>query len=121
MERKMNYYKAGSPGFNWSKVLTPFLGILLTIVIAMYFDRKQADRARKAEAESTQNTLKVLEDMERNLNKEIVQHYEKIDSLIYVRDSVISEHSTKTVTELQRAIDSVFNGFPDLSNQIRGR
>jgi hypothetical protein len=105
----MNYYNIPSKKSSALGFLIALIGIVLTVIVAIYFDRKQNKRAKEAEKESIQQTILILEDLEKNLNREIINHYEKIDSLIVLRDSVNYDHSTKTVIQLQQSIDSIFN------------
>ncbi len=104
--------------FRWSTVLLPFVAILLLIIIVSNcYDKRQAKRAKQAENESLNSTISVLESLEKNINREIINHYEKIDSLVHVRDSVVSEHSTKTVLRLQYEVDSIFNRQLNISHE----
>jgi uncharacterized membrane protein affecting hemolysin expression len=43
------------------------------------------------------------------INTQILKHYENIDSLNAVLDSLNILHSTKSVNELQTAVDSIYN------------
>ena len=94
---------------NIYKLLLPFIGLVLTIIVAMHFDKKQAKRATAATEKANQEVLKNFATIEININQKIVKHYENIDSLVYVRDSILHEQRTNTIRELQRAVDSLFN------------
>lgn len=102
----MIYLPKPKPRFKYSAVIVPFVGILIAIVVSNRLDKKQARRAKEIEKASS---ISILQETEKNLNRKIIQHYEKIDSLINVRDSVNYEHSTKTVKQLQQHVDSLFN------------
>lgn len=113
----MNYYEpTPKKRFNWDWVLLPFLTLFILIGLSVYLEERSEQRVKDAEKVST---IPVLESVEKTINKEIVQHYEKIDSLIVVRDSVVTEHSTKTVIQLQQSIDSIFNRQSDLPLEAR--
>jgi hypothetical protein len=60
------------------------------------------------EKKATKQHLTPLE-QEAEVTRQIIYHYEKIDSLIIVRDSINTTFGRLPIGGLQKAIDSVYN------------
>ena len=117
----MNYNTTYRPGFSWTKVLLPFLFIVAVIFAAHLVGRKAGKKA----AEAKQSTQELAGNSTRvfiqNIDQEIKQHYEKADSLTFVRDSLIYEQiaAINDLKLLQQQVDSVFNRQPYLPHPSR--
>lgn len=80
-------------------------GILLWVAGMRYFYGKAEKKAQQNQV----NKVLTIGQQQAAINTQIIKHYENIDSLSAVLDSLNVLHSTKSVSELQADVDSIYN------------